>query len=130
MQNVPGQKPKVLFVDDDRSLLRLYQDEFSDEGYEVMLASNGDDGLTAFRRESPDVVILDLNMPQRDGIEVLNTMLGLNRQAKIIIHTAHPHFRDNFLTWGAEAYMVKSSDLDDLKKKIKDTLGHGDATLC
>jgi len=113
---------KVLCVDDDLSLLRLYQDELSEEGYKVILAKDGKEALAKFEKEKPQVVVIDIRMPVMDGIEALTAMMGKDRQVPVILNTAYPQYRDNFMTWGAEAYVIKSSDLTELKKKIREVL--------
>jgi two-component system response regulator (stage 0 sporulation protein F) len=67
-------------------------------------------------------VIMDIRMPQMSGIEALNTILGKNRQVPVILNTAYPQYRQNFMTWGADAYVVKSSDLAELKEKIREVI--------
>jgi DNA-binding response OmpR family regulator len=113
---------KVLCVDDDLSLLRLYQEELTDDGYKVILAKDGKDALKKFEKESPNVVVMDIRMPAMDGIETLTAMLGKDRQVPVILNTAYPQYRENFMTWGAEAYVIKSSDLTELKQKIREVL--------
>jgi DNA-binding response OmpR family regulator len=113
---------KILCVDDDHSLLQLYRDELSDEGYEVILAKNGKEALAKFSKERPHLVITDIRMPIMNGIETLNAVLGKNRQVPVIINTAYPQYKENFMTWGADAYVVKSSDLTELKQKICEVL--------
>ncbi len=113
---------KVLCVDDDLSLLRLYQDELSEEGYKVILAKDGKEALAKFEKEKPQVVVMDIRMPVMDGIETLTAMMGKDRQVPVILNTAYPQYRDNFMTWGAEAYVIKSSDLTELKQKIREVL--------
>jgi CheY-like chemotaxis protein len=113
---------KVLCVDDDLSLLRLYQDELSEEGYKVILAKDGKEALAKFEKEKPQVVVMDIRMPVMDGIETLTAMMGKDRQIPVILNTAYPQYRDNFMTWGAEAYVIKSSDLTELKQKIREIL--------
>ncbi|MDO9210990.1 MAG: response regulator [Deltaproteobacteria bacterium] len=113
---------KVLCVDDDLSLLRLYQDELSEEGYKVVLAKDGKEALAKFEKEKPQVVVMDIRMPVMDGIETLTAMMGKDRQVPVILNTAYPQYRDNFMTWGAEAYVIKSSDLTELKQKIREVL--------
>jgi len=113
---------KVLCVDDDHSLLRLYQEELTEEGYKVILAKDGKEALKKFEKESPNVVVMDIRMPLMDGIETLTTMLGKDRQVPVILNTAYPQYRENFMTWGAEAYVIKSSDLTELKQKIREVL--------
>lgn len=113
---------RLLFVDDDPSLLKLYQEELAEEGYKVIVARNGKEAVTRFSREKPNLVILDIRMPEMDGITALNAILGKNRQVPIIFNTAYPQYRENFMTWGAEAYVVKSSDLSELKQTIRRVL--------
>ncbi len=113
---------KILCVDDDLSLLRLYQEELTEEGYKVVLARDGKEAMAKFEKENPDLVIMDIRMPMMDGIETLTAMLGKNRQIPVILNTAYPQYRENFMTWGAEAYIIKSSDLTELKQKIKEVL--------
>ena len=113
---------KVLCVDDSLSILRLYRDELSEEGYKVILAKDGQEGLMKFGKESPDVVVMDIHMPVMDGIQTLTAMLGKDRQAQVIFNTAYSQYKENFMTWGAEAYLIKSSDLTELKQKIREVL--------
>jgi DNA-binding response OmpR family regulator len=110
---------KILCVDDNLSLLSLYRDELSEEGYEVILAKDGKEALAKFSKEKPHVVVMDIRMPVMDGIEALTAILAKDRQASIILNTAYPQYKDNFMTWGADAYVNKSSDLTELKQKIR-----------
>jgi len=113
---------QILCVDDDLSLLHLYQDELIEERYEVILAKDGKEALAKFSKEKPDVVVMDIRMPVMDGIEALTEMLGKNRQAPMILNSAYPQYQVNFMTWGADAYVLKSSDLTELKQKIRAVL--------
>jgi len=114
---------KILCVDDDPSLRRLYSDELTEEGYQVFVAGNGKEAVAEFARVQPDLIILDIRMPELDGIQTLNVLLGKNRQLPVILNTAYPQHKENFMTWGAAAYVVKSSDLGELKQKIHEVLG-------
>ncbi len=113
---------KILCVDDNPSILQLYHEELSEDGYKVVMASNGKEALMKYQLEHPQLVIMDLRLPGMEGIEVLNAILGKDRQASIIINTAFPQYRENFMTWGAEAYLIKSSDLSELKQKVREVL--------
>jgi two-component system, response regulator, stage 0 sporulation protein F len=113
---------KILCVDDDLSILLLYKEEFSGDGYEVILAGNGREAVMKYQTEHPQLVIMDMRMPGMEGIEALSTILGMDRQASILINSAFPQYRENFMTWGAEAYLLKSSDLGELKQKVREIL--------
>ena len=75
-----------------------------------------------FEKESPDVVVMDIRMPVMDGIQTMTAMLGKDRKIPVIINTAYSYYQENFMTWGAEAYIIKSSDLSELKHKIREVL--------
>ena len=113
---------KILCVDDDLSILLLYKEEFSEGGYEVILAGNGREAVMKYQTVHPQLVIMDMRMPGMDGIEALSAILGMDRQASILINSAFPQYRENFMTWGAEAYLLKSSDLGELKQKVREIL--------
>jgi DNA-binding response OmpR family regulator len=109
---------KILVVDDDLHIQRLYKEEFEEEGYEVVIASNGQEAIDLFNSENPDLVTLDILLPDIDGIRLLRQMKEKNPKVPIIMSTAYD-YRDDFAVWASEAYIVKSSDLDELKATIK-----------
>ena len=113
---------KILIVDDEEPIRILYKQELEDEGYEVLLASNAYEALDIADKESFDLMILDIKMPGMDGIEVMQKIVGKKNKVPIIINSAYPHFKDSFMTWVAEEYVVKSSNLQELKDKIKQLL--------
>jgi DNA-binding response OmpR family regulator len=113
---------KILVVDDDLHIQRLYKEEFEDEGYEVVIASNGKEAIDLFDNEVPDIVTLDILLPDVDGIRLLRQMKEKRPKVPIIMSTAYD-YRDDFAVWASEAYIVKSSDLDELKATIKKLLG-------
>ncbi len=112
---------KILIVDDDLHIQRLYKEEFEDEGYEVVVASNGQEAIEMFEKEAPDIVTLDILLPDIDGIRILRQMKEKNPKIPVIMSTAYD-YRDDFAVWASEAYIVKSSDLDELKSMIKKLL--------
>ena len=112
---------KILIVDDDLHIQRLYKEEFEDEGYEVVVASNGKEAMEKFDQENPDIVTLDILLPDVDGIRILRQMKEKNPKIPVIMSTAYD-YRDDFAVWASEAYIVKSSDLDELKVMIKKLL--------
>lgn len=112
---------KILVVDDDLHIQRLYKEEFEDEGYEVVVASNGQEAIEMFEKESPDIVTLDILLPDVDGIRILRQMKEKNPKIPVIMSTAYD-YRDDFAVWASEAYIVKSSDLGELKTMIKNLL--------
>ncbi|HWR90023.1 MAG TPA: response regulator [Dissulfurispiraceae bacterium] len=112
---------KVLVVDDEKNILKLYKAELEDEGYTVITANSGQEALDLFDRENPDIVTLDILMPEMDGIQVLRAMKEKRAATPIIMLTAYD-YRDDFSVWVSDAYVVKSSDLTQLKATIKQIL--------
>ena len=109
-------------VDDEEHIRLLYKSELEEEGYKVILASDAREALEIVDRESLDLIILDIKMPGMDGIEAMQKIVGKKKSIPIIINSAYPHFKDSFMTWVAEEYVVKSSDLQELKDKIQQLL--------
>ena len=114
--------PTILIVEDDEHQQLLFQEELKEEGYIVVLAKSGKEALELADRVTPDLVVLDIAMPGMDGIETLGRLLSKNNQLPIILHTAYATYKDNFMTWSADAYVVKSSDLTELKAEIERVL--------
>jgi DNA-binding response OmpR family regulator len=112
---------KILVVDDDEHILRLYKEELEEEGYEVVPAQTGAKGLELFEQENPDLVTLDILIPDMDGITLLRRMKELKPRVPIIMSTAYD-YRDDFAVWASEAYIVKSADLTELKSMIRKLL--------
>jgi DNA-binding response OmpR family regulator len=110
---------KILVAEDERNLRNLYEAELQDEGYVVLVASDGKEALELFRKERPDLVVLDILMPGMDGLELMGLMLSEQNQVPVILNTAYPAYKDNFLSWSADAYVVKSADLGELKREIQ-----------
>ena len=110
--------PTILIVEDDEHQQLLYQEELKEEGYDVVVASSGEQALELVQQVAPDLVVLDIAMPGMDGVEALGRLLAQNNQLPVILHTAYATYKDNFMTWSADAYVVKSSDLSELKAEI------------
>lgn len=109
---------KILIVDDDQNILRLYKEELEEEGYAVITASNGNEAIERFEKEDPDLVTLDILLPDIDGIKILRQMKEKKPRLPVIMSTAYD-YRDDFAVWASEAYIVKSADLTELKATIK-----------
>jgi len=112
---------RILVVDDDAHILKLYKLELEEEGYDVVTAGNGSEAMERFDAEEFDLVTLDILMPDVDGITLLRKMKEKKPRMPIIMSTAYD-YRDDFAVWASEAYLVKSADLSEMKAKIKQLL--------
>lgn len=110
---------KILLVDDEQAIHLLYREELEEEGYEVHSALRGEDALEKFRQISPDLVILDINMPGMNGIEVLRQMKEIDSDLPVILSTAYHEYKQDIGTWASDDYIVKSVDLSDLKAAVR-----------
>src|SRR5262245_29528993 len=108
----------VLLVDDEPELCVLYREELESEGYSVRTARDGVEAMRLLEAEPPDVVVLDIRMPKMDGIEAMGRMLNRRKDLPVILNTAYSSYKDDFRSWPAFAYVIKSSDLGELKQAI------------
>jgi DNA-binding response OmpR family regulator len=112
----------ILLVEDDKNQRLLYEQELRLEGYEIVAAADGKEGLRKVQEQPPDMIIMDINIPKMNGIETMGMILSKYKNIPIIINTAYSSYKDNFMSWAADAYIVKSADLTELKNKIKEIL--------
>lgn len=121
----------ILSVEDDESLRLLLSEELTHEGYNVDSASDGIEGVRKFEERlisgcSYDLVITDIRMPNMDGLEMLHRIVYLSNDTPVIIYSAYPHYREDFSTWLAHAYLVKSMDFGELLVTVKHLFGECD----
>ena len=112
----------LLVVDDDPTLADLYEEELTDDGYEVTVAHSGKAALQSIEDKRPDLVVLDISMPDMDGIEALGKIVGRDKTIPVILNTAYSAYKDDFMTWSADAYVIKSGDLSELRERIREVL--------
>ena len=115
-------KKKILIVEDEESLRILYEEELKAEGYEVLTAQNGKEAIQKLEEGKPDLIVLDIVMPVMDGMEALGKIVAKKRKIPIILNTSYPGYREDFMSWAADAYVTKSANLGELKDKIKELL--------
>lgn len=113
----------ILIVEDDDAQRLLYKEELGEMGYRVRLAASGEEALEMARKERPDLVILDIKMPGISGLDTLRELLNDDPKVPVILHSAYTHYKEDFMSWAAEDYIVKSADLTSLKNAVKRILG-------
>jgi DNA-binding response OmpR family regulator len=113
---------KILIVDDEPHLRLLYETELRRAGYETMTAGNAAQGLEYVQTMKPDLVILDIRMAGMDGIEALQRIIERDNSIPVILNTAFSSYKDNYLTWSADRYVTKSSDVTELLGAVQEVL--------
>jgi DNA-binding NtrC family response regulator len=113
---------KILIVDDEVNVRKLYSAELAGEGYETISAGTVGEAIEAFERDVPDLVVLDIKLGEESGIDALVQIVKKRKNVPVILNSAYSVYKDNFQTWAADAYIVKSVDLMPLKEKIRDLL--------
>lgn len=106
-------KTKVLLVEDDKMILDMYTLKFSQEGYDIIQAENGKDGLDLAKKENPDIILLDIILPQMDGFTVLKEIKQVDglKDVPVILLTNLGQDGDvkKGLELGANDYLIKAN---------------------
>uniref|UniRef100_A0A832I3N7 Response regulator n=1 Tax=Eiseniibacteriota bacterium TaxID=2212470 RepID=A0A832I3N7_UNCEI len=120
-------KPRILIVDDEADLVAVLRIGLEVEGFEVIDAADGEDGLRRAREDRPDLVVLDLMLPKLDGYKVCRALKfdERYRQLPIFILSARSGENDRRLALdlGADAFISKPYDMADLVARIRARLG-------
>ena len=115
-------KKTILVVDDEDHIRLLYKEEFEEEGYNVLVAANGDDALAQVEKGSPDIITLDIKMPGVDGITLARKIKEIKSDVPLIFVSAYEDYKHDFGTWASDAYFVKSANLTELKTLVANIL--------
>jgi DNA-binding response OmpR family regulator len=111
-----------MVVDDEAHIRMLYKKEFEHEGYEVILAEGTEAALVALTTHRPRLVILDIELQDGNGLDLLNRLRQEYRGCAVVLNSAYSTYKSDFQSWLADAYIMKSSDLKPLKDKVRTLL--------
>ena len=106
----------VLLVDDEEYIRRLYFEELSEEGYEVVTVASGHNLLRKINLCQPDLVILDIKLMDYDGLELLEEIRCSHHNLPVILCTAYDTYKEDPRSFAADYYVIKSFDLTELKR--------------
>ena len=109
---------RLLGVDDERDIRHLYADELAEAGYEVETAASAAEAGELLGRGQFDLMILDVQMKGESGLQLLQRLVREKQKLPVILCTAFGCYKDDFSSWLADAYVVKSSDLGELKSEV------------
>ncbi len=124
-------KPRILVVDDEWAMQEALRDWLREDGYEVGLASSGEEAIVKAKQKNWEVILLDLKMPGMDGLEALKRLKEVNPEAEILMMTAYATVDTavQAMKEGAFDYLVKPFDPDEVEIQIKKIVQHKDLVL-
>lgn len=115
-------KRKILLIDDDLSVREFYGEYLEEKGFDVYLASDGLKGLELYKEKRPDLVLLDISMPEKSGLEVLKEIRQINGSVPVFMLTAYEEHKRNFASLYADEYFVKTKRPSLIVERIEKAL--------
>jgi len=116
---------KILVIDDEKAIRRFMDASLSAKGYNVLLARTGQEGVKVASEDHPDVIVLDLNLPDKDGLAVLKEIREFSRTPVIILTVKNADAdKEALLDSGADDYLTKPFSLTELLARIRVALRH------
>lgn len=112
----------ILITDDDKSIREYYKELLSENGYTVITAENGAECLNVTFNESVSMILLDINLPDINGLELLKRIKCMNDEIPVLLLSAHEKYKRNFASLYAEEYLVKDKKTETILRKIHDNL--------
>ncbi|HDM75695.1 MAG TPA: response regulator [Deltaproteobacteria bacterium] len=111
---------RLVVIDDEIDLCELIRRMFLDQGHEVIYFTDEDEALAWLKQENADLLIVDIQLRRRSGLDVLRQVKDLNLHPKVIIITAYPSIRTakEAVSLGASDYLIKPVDIDELERKV------------
>jgi len=109
---------RILVIDDEENICILYAEELTEEGYEVVTASNTVEAVEKLQQMEFDLVVLDIKLKNESGIDLLQKIVKERHEMPVILCSAFSCYKDDFSAWLADGYIVKSGDLSELKQEI------------
>jgi DNA-binding NtrC family response regulator len=118
---------KILVIDDDEQIRYLFKRKLESKGHVVLLEDDGEPGLESFKENNPDLILLDIIMPRKEGLEVLREIIELDPKAKVIAISAGGRgnasdYLDYAWRFGAKKVLEKPVDLDSLTTIVDEVL--------
>lgn len=128
MDEQKTQKKRILLVEDETLLLEALKDKFTSEGFDVLVATNGEEGLATALKEHPDLIVLDIIMPKMDGLTMLENLRkdewGKDVEVFMLSNVNESTSISGAINQKVKHFLVKSDwDLAEIVNEVKETLG-------
>jgi DNA-binding NtrC family response regulator len=120
---------RILIVDDDQNVRLVYREMLNEAGYEVFEAESGRETFETLNREPIDLVVLDIKLRSESGLDVLQKITKQFPEIPVILCSAYASFQDDYTSWLAESYIIKSTDLEELSREVDRVLQKREAKL-
>jgi two-component system alkaline phosphatase synthesis response regulator PhoP len=116
---------KILLIEDEKDMVYAVTMQLRASGYEIIAASDGDEGLKKAKENKPDLILLDIMLPRKDGYTFLLDLKKdeATKSIPVIVVTAKPAMKDIFEMEGVKAYITKPFENTHLLSKIKEIIG-------
>lgn len=116
---------RIVVADDELKMRMLYEEVLSEMDYEVHSAKDGSEAWEFFQKHDPDLVILDIKMPEMHGFDVLEQIRSRNPDVPVLICSAYPKFGNDpyVITMGVVAFINKPISIDTLRSEVRRALG-------
>lgn len=112
----------ILVVDDEPDIRLLYRSELEEQGFNIIEASNSKECYEQMKEKNIDLVLLDIKLKGESGIDILQNISGKDKKAKVVLATAYSAYQDDFSTWLADGYWVKTQEIETLTEEINKVL--------
>ena len=115
---------KILITDDDHDLVEVMKEWFETEGYNIVTAYEGEECITQAKKEQPDLIIIDINMPKMDGYSAVREIKADEaiKNIPIIVLTGKDQMEDIFKAEGVKEYVVKPFEYEVISQMVKKIL--------
>ncbi len=113
---------RLLIIDDEKNIRQLYAADLQDAGYQVDTAESSAAALELLNRHKFDLVVLDIHMGNESGLDILQNIVQQKKDLPVILCSAYSCYKEDFSSWLADGYVVKSSNTSTLKAEIQQVL--------
>lgn len=113
---------RILVVDGDEKVRSAYAEDLEREGHEVLTASTGFVALRLVKEHEPDIVITEVRLPGMDGVDLMGRILAEQHEILVILNSISAYYKENFLSWAADACLTKSASTLELRGTVMELL--------